>query len=263
MNIQDLEQYTREFLSIPNVSFSGLEISTVKDMVEALTIVMEKYPALKNSICAIGNNEDINNQFNLIKNSNQKKDIKWEDFVVEDDSKLSTVSIGTRVPIIKNGYVIRLMSFVAIAYGNQLFGKDINELNSQASENAELGYHPKHCSNFKSAIYHEIGHVLEFILDLSTDQKLYEIIKEKSDNFKSIYTKISEYSLHSGLSDIIAEAFAEYMICQDSNDLISAIGTYIDKKYKCFSDNRIFKINQKYWIHLIRAEEKLSHKKGV
>lgn len=157
-------------------------------------------------------------------------------------------------------FVLQLQTFTAIAYGEKLMGKDINELNSQAQSNAEIEFHPKHCILFKCSVYHEIAHLLDFILNLSRDPKLYELIKEKSDNFSNIDTKISEYALNGKYSDIIAEAFAEYMVCPESNDLISSIGTYINKKYKLFEDSKLFKINQKFFTHFIKAEESFRRK---
>lgn len=261
MNIQDLEQYVRSNLNIPYVDFEGLEISTIKDILEALTIIINKYPSLKDSICSIGNNEYINNQYNLFENSNKRKNIKWNDFVVNEEETMSTIGIGSHIPIIKNGYLLELQSFIAIAYSDLLRNKDINELNNQAKSNAEFGFHPRHCTSFKCSIYHEIGHILDFILNLSKDKQLYELIKEKSNNFMSIHTQISEYALYGGLTDIIAEAFAEYIACPNANELIASIGTYIDKKYKLFEDSKVFKINQKFIAHLIKAEETMSNRR--
>lgn len=260
MNIQDYEQFVRENLNIPNVSFAGLDISTIKDIVEALTIVIERYPALRNSICAIGSNEDINNQFNLIENSNKRKEIKWEDFSVEDGSPMSSVSIGTHIPIIRSGNIFTLQDYIALAYGKKTMYKGIDELNSSSEYNAQFGYHPKHCTTFKGYIFHEIGHILDFILDFYHDKKLFELIEQKSNNFTSIGEKISEYATF-GYREIIAEAFAEYMICPDSNELVHSIGEYIDKKYKKFENSKIFNINQKFSAHLVRAEDELSKRR--
>lgn len=105
MSIQDLEQYTKDNLNIPNVNFAGLEVSTAKEIIESLAIIMQKYPYLRNSICSIGNNYDINNQYNLFENSNKRKEINWTDFAINEGESMSTIGIGSHIPIIKNGYV--------------------------------------------------------------------------------------------------------------------------------------------------------------
>ena len=246
MSIEDLEQFTKETINIPNVNFSGLEVPVVEDILEALTTIMQKYPALKNTICSFGPNEDINNQYNLIANSNKKREVKWQDFVVNHGETLTSVCIGKRIPIIKKGYAVRLQSFIAIAYNDILMGKDIAELNLKAKVNADFGFHPKHCTKFQCNIYHEVGHILDFILNLKHDEKLFRIIEEHGSDYFNIVKNISEYAVEGGIGDIIAEAFAEYIVCPDSNNLINSIGSYIDYKYKLFEDSKVFKINNKF-----------------
>lgn len=262
MSIEELEQYAKVNLNIPNVNFSGLEISTIKDIIESLSIVMQRYPALKSSICSIGNIDDINNQYNLVINSNKKKKIEWDDFVTNIGETMSAISVGAHIPIIKNGDVLELQSFTAIAFGEKIMGEDISELNDIAKFNAKAGFHPKHCTTFKSSIYHEMGHILDSILNLSRDRKLIGLILEKSNRCRNINASISEYALQGGLKDIIAEAFSEYMVCPESNDLIAAIGAYIDEKYKKYEDSKVFEINQKFFKHFIRAEKILLNERN-
>lgn len=261
MQRQYYEEYVKKDIGIPYVNFSELDITVIKDIVEALEVVIQKFPALKNSICSIGNNEDINNQYNMVINSNKFKKIKWDDFVISNGEKMSTVSVGTHIPLFKNGSIFEIKSFIALAYGNLLIEKNIEELNLEAKYNSDTGYHPKHCNTFKSVIYHEIGHVLDFILNLSKDKKLYALIKEKSDGFQTIHTKISLYALQPKLEDIIAEAFAEYMVCSNANDLINSIGDYILRKYKDFEQSKIFMINNKFSNHLVSEQQNRMAKK--
>ena len=70
MNIEDLEKYLKEKVSIPFVNFKGLDLQIAQDIVEALNLIYERYPALKNSIFAIGFNEDINNLYSLLSHYN-------------------------------------------------------------------------------------------------------------------------------------------------------------------------------------------------
>lgn len=255
------EEYVKENFGIPYVNFSGLDITVIRDIVEALEIVIKKFPALKNSICSIGSNEEINNQYNIVINSNKWKKIKWDDFIVDEGEKMSAISIGTHIPLFKDGYIFEIHSFIGLAFGEILIGSNIEQLNLEAKQNSDVGFHPKHCSTFKSVIYHEIGHVLDSILSLSNDKKLYTLISEKSDGFKTIHSKISVYALQAKLGEIIAEAFAEYMICPNANDLINCIGDYISKKYKDFEESRIFMINKRFSNHLMYVEELKSRKK--
>lgn len=243
------ESYVKNNLGIPNVNFSKLDIDIVKDIVEALTIVINRYPILKNVICSIGDNNDINNQYNMIINSNKLKKTHWEDLVAENGSVLSTIQVGTHIPVIKNGKLLEIQKFIALAYSKDLINSSIQELNLNAKYSAQYGYHPKNCTSFKSYIYHEIGHVLDTILNLHRDKDLYDICKKHSNNFKEIRSKISLYACAPDLRKIIAEAFSEYIIAPNSNDLINAVGNYIDKKYDIVKDSKILMINKNFSIN--------------
>ena len=53
--------------------------------------------------------------------------------------------------------------------------------------------------------------------------------------------------MQANLSDILAEAFAEYMINPSYNELISQIGKFVDDKYeKCLDSKALFLVNQRF-----------------
>lgn len=246
MELEILEQYVKEKLGIPYVYFSGLDTLVAKEIVYALEIVIKRYPKLRHTICSIGDNYEINNQFKLVENYRKSQKNNKEDFVFENESVLSSVSIGTHVPIIKAGSVIQMKSFIALAYGDCLKSRSLDELNFEAQSNAIVGFHPKDCTDFKSKIFHEMGHILDFVLDITKDNKFYDLIEEKSNGFKNIASDISLYAMQANLSDILAETFAEYMINPSYNELISQIGKFVDEKYeKCLDSKALFLVNQR------------------
>ena len=257
--LEELEKRAQELLNTPNISFTGLEVSVAHEMFEAISYMLERYPALKFSICAIGDYETVNNQFNMVKNSNPKKDVVWTEETIHQ-GHLTTVSLGSSLPAFKKWQFVELMKFIAISYGNIIVGKNLDYLDERVKQAQKQGNRPEHCSNFKSIIYHEFGHVLSFILNLDKDRGLYELIKEKSDNFGEIRTMISFfYPTHNVFDEIIAEAFAEYIMCSNPNELVSSIGNYIDEKYRRFEKTGIFNINEKYRLHLVRGEIEANH----
>ena len=244
MTIKRLEDFVKNNLNIPNVNFSGLKLEAVEEIVEALTLVIKKYPALSNSICSIGPSEDINNQFNLVSNSKIGKKIEWEDFVV-DTCVMSAVCLGG-IPILKKNNIIDKKRFIGIAYSNLIVNKDVKRINFEAIIGSMMGIYHQHCKSIKNFVYHEIGHVLDFILDFSGDKNLEKIVRNiNGSNFNNLGKKVSSYATNS-IADLIAESFAEYFVCPDSNELIKAIGEYIDQKYKIFENSTIFMINQKF-----------------
>ena len=151
MTIKRLEDFVKNNLNIPNVNFSGLKLEAVEEIVEALTLVIKKYPALSNSICSIGPSEDINNQF------------------------MSAVCLGG-IPILKKNNIIDKKRFIGIAYSNLIVNKDVKRINFEAIIGSMMGIYHQHCKSIKNFVYHEIGHVLDFILDFSGDKNLEKLL---------------------------------------------------------------------------------------
>ncbi len=263
MNIEDLEKYLKEKVSIPFVNFKGLDLQIAQDIVEALNLIYERYPALKNSIFAIGFNEDINNLYSLLSHYNNPLNQEDIHLVQNKGQAMNAVAILSKKHHIEKFKRFETMLFIGIAINDTMLGIKSEDLNLQLEESAKNGYHPKHYTTVKSHIYHEIGHILDYILNLSLDKKLTSLIFKHSEGGKSISSKISKYVLksESGMRDLITEAFSEYITCPDANDLIHIIGTYIDKKYYSFENSDIFRTNQKFSQYYI--DEKASENKRI
>jgi len=247
MKTNYFEDYVKEILEIPKVDFEGLKVEVIKEMVLALELILERYPALKKSICAIGPSSYITNQINIVFNSKKQNIIYYLDDPSSDNMVFSLASFGL-------GKSKKLI-YVGIAYGKKLIGNSIDGLNRMAEYDVSKGFHPKHCTNFKSYIYHEIGHILYHILRLEDDRKFMEMIELVSNGYKNISSDISKYA-ESNNSELVAEAFAEYIMCPTANKLVNSIGKYIDEKYKRYEHSYIFNINKRYKIPLNECKRK-------
>lgn len=252
-SVKEIEDYAIEILGIPYVKFDGLEPEVCSEIIEGLSICFNRYPALKNALCAIGDTKYINEQYNLVNSSMNVKKIKWDDDFLQDEGELlNAISVGNHRLLIKDKKVIELWEYIAISYKDELRNKTLTELEKNSKYGAETGYFTKSSISFFSKIIHEIGHILDFIMNLSHTKEFVELIGTNVETFQK---NISEYSTNS-VSDILAEAFTEYILSPNPNDLVKSIGTFIDEKYKKYEHSKIFNVNHRYKRHLIEDTDK-------
>ncbi len=293
--MQKLEEYVKNKFGIPRVSFTGLDKDVIIEIIKALNICYQKFPKLKDVICSIGDNNIINEEYNLafnyhnyigldkllsklyyssplynklvdkIKNTKLKEELslrnEYYQNVEYDEACLDNLGIFFSLYFrdrINNKYLNYLFNgYIAIGYSNLIKEYDLDTINEVYKMDSLDGWSPKHCMDIKESIYHEIGHILFFILDLDKDYRFYRIMQKYSNDFTLIKEKISEYayvSYNKGIfSEVVAEAFAEYIYCPNSNNLVYYIGKYIEYKYNLEKDN-IYNYNYKYKKHLNRCQ---------
>ena len=248
--IKDYEDFIKDNYGIPYISYDNLDITVAEDITYALINIFNKYPRLSDSICAFGTVNDIINKYNLSKNSIKSKKLKWEDYGEDlEDIFLVTVNVSSEKYHKEKEELFLPCLFLGIGYGLDVMLDNIGTLNSIARSDVMDNLLPRDCNTFKSYIYHEIGHALDYILELRNDDKLYDIISEKTNDFDNevIREKVSGYyETEPYYDEIIADCFSAYMMNPYANDLISSVGIYIDNKYNKFENSRIFDVNRRY-----------------
>lgn len=142
MNIEDLERYLKDKFSIPCANFKGLDYQIAKDIVEALSLIYERYPALKNSIFAIGFNEDINNLYNLMIHYNNPLNQEYIHLVQNKGQAMNAVAIPSKTHHIEKFKRFEPMLFIGIAINDTMLGITSEDLNLQLEESAKNGFHP-------------------------------------------------------------------------------------------------------------------------
>ena len=114
----------------------------------------------------------------------------------------------------------------------------------------------KHREIIEANFWHEIGHMLDFIMGISNSYGFQKII-----NNHDIEKEISLYATTS-IKETLAEAFAEYIVEVKLNELkdglIKDIGNYINNTYYIYANNyflrKQFMIKDKYIIERKRLK---------
>lgn len=97
----------------------------------------------------------------------------------------------------------------------------------------KMGHAPVGCKTVKSVIEHEIGHLLDYALSISTCKEYQAFIQ----NFtaEAIYNGLSHYCIvNNSVSDreVVAEGYSEYCNNPFPREIATAIGEIIHKKYE-------------------------------
>lgn len=207
---EDLTYHIVESFGIENVNLGGLDNSIVKEIIEGLQIVYSKYPLIFEKIDAIGTEEYIKNE---VLNMYGPKYLEVLEQLNTGNSTMSCFAIEKKqfFPIARmNDY-----KYISILITDKILDVKKNEnSNNDVIDNLET---------IKSIIIHELGHILDHLLGLSTDK----ILKHRLVNLNSSIA--NEYKT-GRIDEVIAILFQVYMN-GDNNELASTMISRLNEKY--------------------------------
>lgn len=90
-------------------------------------------------------------------------------------------------------------------------------------------YHPQG-THHDSIITHEIGHAMDFILDLRHDEEIRALYKSGDPT-----DTVSKYA-RTNIKEFISECFAEYINSEKPREMATKVGKIIDKKYQAWAE---------------------------
>ena len=242
----NLENYAKNVLGIPYVNFENIDPKTVKMVLKVLKEAFRCYPLLANSLVTIGNKEYLNNyvnltylaDYNIWKNNNE--------IVINCPEFASFVTLHLY-------YYQHNNQFLGIGILPLLEKHNFNEFKQLVlNDKATI----KHREIIEANFWHEVGHMLDFIMGISNSYEFQKIISNHD-----IEKEISLYATTS-IKETLAEGFAEYIAEVKLNELedglIKDIGNYINKMYYIYANNyflrKKFMIKDKYIIERKRLK---------
>lgn len=136
----------------------------------------------------------------------------------------------------------------AVLINGKTFHEDVQQKELQMNEQA--GFHPVGCGTIKSVIDHELGHMLDFVLDVSQSNVFKQFISQFT--VRDLERHLSGYCVCTGRpepAEILAEAYAEYRNNPNPRPIAVAIGQMIDNAYcehfrPAHFDTNLFRKNQ-------------------
>ncbi len=239
MTTNDYELYTKKVLGIPYVNFANIDEDIIKIILKVLKEAFNRYPLLSHSLIAIGNKEDINNQLLLTYCSDKTC---WHDWQrkYQNIDYVGNISHSTFVTSCLEQYGD--CYYLSLCLCPIL--KQLSFLDFEKYKNENPNGHVAIKETFlKPTIWHEVGHMLDFIMHISDSLTLAKIVKNHNiEKEISLYATIDK-------AELLAEAFSMYIL-KENNPLAKKIGLLIDKKYLRYSKNILLKEKfnvQKYY----------------
>jgi len=189
--------------------FKGFDLDVAQQTVDSLAENINRVPQLKGQIKYMGNNREVNK----LKREEARPEVEarvnriFSSMYGEDRRRMVDRLLK------KRPYTIRMVPRAyAIAVGKRDFyisykwAKDGAALRASLENGVRQGWHPPGTASPKAIVDHEIGHVLEGILQLRRDAPLAAICQAAISNrdYPSQYAR-------KNASEFIAEAWGEFL----------------------------------------------------
>lgn len=252
--IEEAEEYAKNVLEIPTVSYKDIDVNVANAMNESFYDTIKYNPNTRNYLHAVGSAQEIKNAMRLDIQEFWFKELKKINPGVSDERLIKeaynqssifvreirsdTYAIARKGAII--GYPEDLNAILEKYKGvsvNSLWGKNYNIFLESVTEGVEKKFHPIGTDTVKSIFDHECGHILDYTLGLRDMPEIKEIYdKYLDEGIQKLTEDLSKYAWNNTnknkYAEMIAEAYSEYKNNANPREIASTIGKIIDRLTK-------------------------------
>lgn len=240
-NCRQLENLVRKYSLCDVCDFSDINLYGVKRALKVLVRVLYRYPKLRSKLCYIGSP---NGYFSKMDS------LAWGDKDVLKDFGLQyicqsdiAIKLGRMMKVIARNAVTSSNDYVAMAVNafglfdavlldqNDYEGYAYIQLVSRLRQDVASGFAPEGCHTPEAIVYHELGHMLDYMCDISESRELLSYVRTLSS--RDVENGLSRYAATS-TRELIAEAFAEYMCNDTPRSIARKIGSIVEREYAGF-----------------------------
>lgn len=234
INNEELASVCKKLNIADEIYLGKVDLWLAKHALSAVYRSLKLYPKLRSELFYFGTlNGFINKKGNLIDR------VSNGNAILSNLMNTATANVATscRQAFEVNGLAMAFFTGNSNSFfsGIIINGKSLNQQTVIKNlEYGELsGYSPQGCKSIKSAVDHEIGHLLDFMLGISDSSEYRKFIKEYDiDNLSKNLSKYSVLNNSMNHREIVAEAFSEYRNNLTPRMVASFIGELINRKYK-------------------------------
>ena len=243
-SIKEAEEFARNNLGVPNVSYKGVDIATANAWNEGLKDSFERFPELKKNFSFVGEAHERNRMLkpavkqyymdNLAQNNPSMSLAQLESY-----AEKSTKEYMRSVQIRKNTLAVSYSPPEPELFGlkgvsvNRDWGKNSAEFTEALQNSVRSKYHPTGCDTIRSILDHEIGHQLDDMLEINNISEVQELFDSRTK--RELTDSISAYTWNNNnrnkYSEMVAEAWAEYCNNPQPREIAKTIGETIEAEY--------------------------------
>ncbi|MDE7098794.1 MAG: hypothetical protein K2O60_06575 [Ruminococcus sp.] len=248
-DIESAENFAKNTLGIPNVSYKGVDIVTANEWNRGLAEAFSKFPELKKKFGFVGTCQERNRLLEIEVRKYYEKQRSYakgkisEDtfnFFIEDDvtkyMKLFNILANENAQSFSEINISKYPEFPEF-YGisvSDKFGNNSENFISILKKEVKLRHRPVGCDTIKSVLDHEIGHQLDNLLGIRNNSDITSIFDyTTSEELKDM---LSGYAVNNSnrnkYAEMIAEAWAEYCNNPEPRPIAKYIGDIIIQEYK-------------------------------
>lgn len=245
--IEEAERYAVEEIGVKRASFKGLALDIVNEFNYAIKKAIDKFPIIKKFFNFIG---EISERDGLLKkliydkvyNGAIDSGLKpsFADAFAKDILSKTVAKTNKRT-------ILQATSKIPDKSLEQQFkdvwGISLNKdypamvslkiLENSLKKQVEAKFHPVGTASLKASIDHEIGHILDELLNISGKEEIRNLfyLKDKS----SLTEELSEYSWNNSnpekIREFIAESWSEYRNNPKPRTIAMKVGKFIENEY--------------------------------
>lgn len=218
------------------VDFGKMDITVVNAINESLAYHMERFPQLKQQFGFIGSSQvrfqkvyeaDLERHRQLARERYPDSDA--DAFAKRWTKKQRTSGEWATA---YSGSTISKAYYGDYAYGitfneTKSSAKDLKQFDAGLKRSLETQFHPVGCDTYKSVMDHELGHAIDYLLDLRKDPEVVALWRSWGGDKATL----SGYA-RQNIAEFIAEAWAEYVNNPSPRPIAQQIGDIINARYK-------------------------------
>lgn len=243
-NIKEAENYAKDVLGFEKVSYKGIDIDVANEMNKSFYDGLQYNQNIKEYLKATGSAQEINKlykeeikeyYYNLYKEKYPEYDKRyWEKWAIMSSNKFVCPIKSNTYAIARSGkFSDEKLKQIAAKYRgvtvNKVWGSNFNKMLDGVKSDVLDKWHPIGTDNVRAIFDHEVGHILDYTMNLSSNQSIVNLYNRL--NRSEIKDGLSEYATKN-IREFIAEAYSEYKNNPNPREYANTIGKIIDELSK-------------------------------
>lgn len=239
-----MEDKIRKYDLCDLYDFSGLHISVAKMLVKCVIKVSYRYPRLRSRMNFIGSRKGFLSLLERLADCDISTVKRLGIQYIADDDLIRGLSETSKklIEMSSSGdgnvlaQAITVMGILdGIILDEQDFGsRELHQARVELENAVATGQSPQGCASVEAVVYHEIGHLLDYLCDISEND---EVLAEFSSCSADEITEALSYYASTSIQEYLAEGFAESMANPLPRKTARQILSYFDNAYSALQQN--------------------------